>query len=144
MKHIILIWFSFLTAICYGQTDLSSYNGQYYLLEAERGATQKFFEYGEHNGKKILLIASCQKCLPASYHYLEGDSEDVGIPIFFNKIGLYILGYDKESFVMIMPNPNDPENWTNFAFSNFYSKNANKVKMMSKTKIADYIKKLAE
>ena len=122
-------------------------NGTYHLLEAERGMNNgqtktKIFEYAEHNGKKLLAISACEKCMPAIYSYQEADSKDLETLVFYNAMGLYVFAYDHESFVMIMPSPDSPEDWTNFAFSNFYSKSEAKVSAMTKDKIKLFVQNL--
>lgn len=122
----------------------SDINGTYHLLEAERGVKTKFFEFGEHNGVQLLAIAACQKCIPGVYTYQKEDSESIDRLVFFNKAGLHIINYDDESFVMIMLNPNAEGDWTDFYFSNFYSKNKAKVAAMSKEKIKNFIVSLED
>ena len=117
-------------------------NGTYHLLEAERGVETKLFEFGEHNGVKLLAIAACEKCMPAVYTYKADESKELGRTVFFNATGLYVFRYDEESFVMIMIDPN-ADVWTDFYFSNFYSKNKIKVDSMSKQKLKDFIIKIS-
>jgi len=148
------IVFSLFMTLCIGSlafaqvnTPTVSSSGTYYLLEAERGMNNqptktKFFEFGENNGTQLLAISACKQCMPAIYTYQETDSNDLGFPIYFNNMGLYVFTYDAESFVIIMPNPNSPNDWTNFAFSNFYSKSKAKVEAMNKAKIKVFIEAL--
>jgi hypothetical protein len=117
-------------------------NGTYHLLEAERGVGTKIFEYGQHNDTKLLLIAACKQCMPGTYTYKKDASEELDRAVFFNTTGLYIFQYDNESFVMIMINPK-AENWTDFYYSNFYSKSKSKVQNMSKEKIKEFIIKIS-
>ncbi|WP_407557324.1 hypothetical protein [Winogradskyella sp. 4-2091] len=126
-----------------GSMPTKERNGTYYLLEAERGADTKMFEFGEHNGVQLLAVAACAKCMPGVYRYQEEDSKEVGVAIFYNKLGLYMIAYDDESFVMVMPSIKEGEDWTDFTFSNFYSKSKSKVDAMSKEKIKTYILKLS-
>lgn len=119
-------------------------NGTYHLLEAERGVKTKIFEYGEHNATKLLLIAACKQCIPGTYTYQKDASEELGRAVFYNSSGLYVFQYDDESFVMIMLNVTEDVEWTDFYFSNFYSKNKAKVKAMSKEKIKAFILKISE
>ena len=121
----------------------ASINGTYHLLEAERGVTTKLFEFGEHNGTPLLLIASCKQCMPGSYTYQKEASEELGRAVFYNSTGLYIFQYDVESFVMIMIDPK-AENWTDFYFSNFYSKRKSKATSMNKEKIKEFIIKISD
>ncbi|MEM6687731.1 MAG: hypothetical protein AAF617_18285 [Bacteroidota bacterium] len=146
MKSFYFILLTCFHVMCYSQNEKpsSKLNGNYHLLQAESGVSQKIFEYGEHKGTKLMLIAPCKQCVPASYIYQESDSKEIGVPVFYNKMGLFLIGYDHESFVMVMPNPSSPDDWSNVAFSNFYSKNKSKVGKMSTQKIKEYILKLSE
>jgi len=121
---------------------LKSVDGTYHLLEAERGVTTKVFEFGEHNNVKLLAIAACKKCMPAVYTYKAEESKELDRLVFYNSTGLYLFQYDEESFVMIMINPK-AEHWTDFYFSNFYSKIKSKVASMSKEKIKKFIAKIS-
>ncbi|GAB5565851.1 MAG: hypothetical protein Wins2KO_29140 [Winogradskyella sp.] len=114
-------------------------NGSYHLMEAERGVQTKIFEYGQHNDAKLLLIAPCKQCMPGTYTYQKEASEELDRAVFYNSTGLYVFQYDDESFVMIMLNVTQDVDWTDFYFSNFYSKNKSKVKAMSKDKIKAFI-----
>jgi len=114
-------------------------NGTYHLLESERGTKTKLFEYGQHNDAKLLLIAACKQCMPGTYTYQKEPSEELGRAVFYNSMGLYVFQYDDESFVMIMLNVTEDVEWTDFYFSNFYSKNKAKVQTMSKEKIKEFI-----
>ncbi|WP_417559190.1 hypothetical protein [Mesoflavibacter zeaxanthinifaciens] len=121
-------------------------NGTYHLMDAERasqGKTTKikFFEFGELNSKEVLAIAACEKCIPAIYTYKPEESKEIDRFVFFNSAGLYVIQYDNESFVMIMPNPNG-EDWLDFMFSNFYSKNKTKAEQMTQEKIKAFIENL--
>ena len=131
--------------------DLSSdsVNGKYHLFEPERGVSgptkTKFIEFGENNGTKLLGVAACEKGMPAVYTYQEEDSKRLGIPVFFNSTGLYVLGYDKESFVIVLVTSKIGDKpWEAFAFSNLYTKNIVTAKMITKTKIEAYAKALSK
>jgi len=119
-------------------------NGTYHLLEGERGignkpTKTKFFQYGLLGDTKVLAVAACGKCMPAIYKYKEEYSKELGVPVFFNDYGLFLITYDTESFVMIMHANKEGADWTDFSFSNFYSKNNAKVNAMTQQKIKEYI-----
>jgi hypothetical protein len=146
----ILICFLLLSQISYTQnTRNKDNNGTYHLFEAERGinnkpTNSKIFEFGEHNSVKLLAIAACAKCMPAVYTYQETESNKLDIPVYFNKMGIYILGYDKESFVAVLvTNKLGDGEWNNFSFSNFYSKNKLKIASINKEKISNYAKEIS-
>jgi hypothetical protein len=123
-------------------------NGTYHLLDAERAGgnkqtNTKIFEYGKFGDDNVLAVAACVNCMPAIYKYKEEFSTDLKTAVFFNDIGLYLIAYDKESFIM-MPSKKEGAEWTDFAFSNFYSKNKAKVAAMSQQKIKEYMIKISE
>ncbi|MEE9363635.1 MAG: hypothetical protein V3U92_13635 [Cellulophaga sp.] len=107
------------------------------MLFIERdGAKKKLIQLAENNGSKILAIAACAKCIPALYAYEPEESERIGKPVYFNKIGLYVITYDAESFAIVMLSAKEGED---FSYLNFYSKNQATVKSMTKEKIANYV-----
>lgn len=119
-------------------------NGSYQLLEAERSAKgptkEKAMEYGEVNGQKMLAILACEKgCVPAVYSYQEEASNQLGLPVFFNSFGIYMITYDEDSFVSCAPaSPLGQSVWEKFSYANFYSKDAKKVSEMTKQKAIEY------
>lgn len=124
-------------------------NGTYHLLEAERAGGNKqtltkIFQYGKWGEDNVLAVAACKKCMPAIYKYKEVYSKELETAVFYNDIGLFLIAYDKESFVMMMPSRKEGAEWTDFSFSNFYSKNKAKVAAMSQLKIKEYIIKISE
>lgn len=124
-------------------------NGTYNLLESERGIGNKqtftkIFQYGKWGENYVMAVAACAKCMPAIYKYQKEYSEDLKTAVFFNDAGLFLISYDDESFVMMMPSKDDDADWSDFSFSNFYSKSKAKVAAMSKQKIKDYIVKISE
>ena len=119
-------------------------NGTYHLMDSERGignklTKEKLFQYGEMGTDKVLAVAACQRCAPALYKYQKEESEAMGVPVFYNAIGLYMITYDNESFVMMVPANKKSKDWTDFTYSNFYSKSIVKAEAMTKQKIIDFI-----
>lgn len=146
MKYTVLIICQFFLSLqLFSQSAVPSdkVNGTYHLMEAERGVKTKIFQYTQHNSAKLLLIAACKQCMPGTYTYQKEVSEELDRAVFYNSSGLYVFQYDDESFAMIMLNVIDDVEWTDFYFSNFYSKNKDKVKGMSKEKIKKFIVKIA-
>lgn len=124
-------------------------DGTYHLLEEEKGignkpTKTKLFQFGMFGGDKVLAIAACAKCMPAVYKYQEAESKELGIPVFYHDIGLFVITYDNESFVMVKPADKNSEDWTDFSYSNFYSKNKVKVMAMTQQKIKDFIVEISE
>jgi len=139
MKYIIIItaMFSFMHKINAQNTlATAQINGTYHLLFVERdGAKNKIIQLAENNGTKMLAVTACSNCFPALYTYEKEESDRLGKPIFFNKMGLYVITYDAESFIIVMLSTKEGEN---FSYLNFYSKNPTTVKNMTKDKIEAY------
>jgi hypothetical protein len=119
-------------------------NGKYYLMNEERGigskmTKEKLFQYTSWGDDNVLVVAACQQCSPALYKYNKEDSDAMGVPVFYNAIGLYMITYDNESFIMMVPANKKSKDWTDFTYSNFYSKNKEKANAMTKQKIVDFI-----
>ena len=132
-----------------GKKPTEAINGTYHLLEGERGignkqTKTKIFQYGLFGKTKVLAIAACGKCMPAIYKYKKEESEALGFPFFYNDIGLFMITYDSESFVMVMPSNKEDADWSDFSFSNFYSKNKAKVAAMTQKKIKEFIISISE
>ncbi|MFT7037039.1 MAG: hypothetical protein ACJA2S_005581 [Cyclobacteriaceae bacterium] len=124
---------------CYFQSTI------YHLLTAERspkGGTTKtiILEEGINKGIKILVITACQSgCTPAMYTYQDEPSSTLGKKVYFTTAGIYVMQYDDNSFVSIMPTKQLGKGlWDKFVFSNFYSQNAAKVQTMTKAKVEAY------
>lgn len=102
-------------------------NGVYQLAQPERsaaGQTQQLqVEYGVMNGQTVLVTASCPKCPAAGYRLLETESKELGRPVFFNSLGIYILAYDANTFVSVMADGQlGKKIWQNLAYANVYNK----------------------
>ena len=148
LKYFIVLFSPYLL---FSQSEIptEAINGTYHLLEGERGignkqTKTKIFQYGLLGDKKVLAVAACGKCMPAIYTYQAEESKLLALPVFFNDIGLFVIAYDAESFVMIKLSNNADTDWTDFSFSNFYSKNKAKVNKMTQQKIKEYIIKISD
>lgn len=102
-------------------------NGIYLLAQPERsaaGQTQKLqLEFGELNGQTMLAAASCPRCPAAGYRLLEVESEELGRPVFFNTMGIYVFAYDATTFVTVMADgPLGKKIWKNLVYANVYNK----------------------
>jgi hypothetical protein len=122
-------------------------NGKYYLMAAEKGigskmTKEKLFQYATWGSDKVLIVAACERCSPAMYKYNKEESEIMEVPVFYNAVGLYMITYDDESFVMMVPANKNSKDWTDFTYSNFYSKSKAKADAMTKQKIVDFISTL--
>jgi len=160
MKNLIIAILVAITALatsnCYADSSIDKTNIKakvtfkigkeiYYLLEAERspkGGTTKtiILEEGDNKGTKVMVIAACKSgCVPAIYTYQSEPSKTLGKKIYFNTAGIYIMQYDENSFVSVMPTKQlGKAPFDKFVFSNFYSKDAKKVKTITKAKAEAY------
>ncbi len=153
LKLSALLLLVFSETVLFAQENNSTKNksGTYYLLESERFGVNvektktKLFQFGENKGTKLLAIAACEKCIPAVYTYQEADSNKLGVPVYFNSSGFYIIGYNENSFVNVLVTSKLGDKvWSSFSFSNFYSKNITTVNNMTKEKIETYAIELSE
>lgn len=119
-------------------------DGTYHLLTPERspkgGTTnQMIMQFAERNGTKMLVTAACSNCTPAVYTYQPEPSQALGLSIFFNSFGIYMIQYDANSFVSVMPDKQFGKGvFEKIAYSNFYSKNQSKAAGMTTAKISEY------
>ncbi len=104
-------------------TDLSDeVNGVYHLGTPERGAQKVMLQYGELNGKKVIAVAACKGCPPAVYSYQEEPSKELNTPVFMTA-GLYLLPYNKDSFIIVQPDGLlGRKVWNKIGHANIYSK----------------------
>ncbi len=105
----------------------------FFLMEAERGKTKVQAEEGETNGKKIIAING------AMYTFQEEPSSLLNKKIYFTTAGIYVMQYDENSWVSVMPDKQlGKAPFGKFVFSNFYSSDASKAKSMTKAKAEAY------
>ena len=102
-------------------------NGIYLLATPERsagGQTQKLqIEFGEMNSQKILATQACPRCPAAGYKLQDEVSNELGRPVFFNSMGIYIIAYDENTFVSVMADGELGKMiWSEITYSNVYSK----------------------
>jgi hypothetical protein len=124
-------------------------NGTYYLLESERGVGNKqtftkVAQYGKFGDDYVMAVAACEKCMPAIYKYKKEYTEELKTAVFYNDYALFLIFYDEESFIVFKPSNKEGAEFTDFSFSNFYSKSQVKVAAMSQQKIKDFVKKISE
>jgi hypothetical protein len=127
-KYSILIC-SLLTVFAVQALDLTpeKVNGIYQLAIPERsaaGQTQKLqVELGEMNGQQYLATQACPRCPAAGFKMLEEQTKELGRPVFFNSIGIYIITYDANTFVSIMADGElGKKVWSTITYANVYSK----------------------
>ncbi len=102
-------------------------NGVYQLAIPERsaaGQTQKLkVEFGELNGQKMLATSACARCPGAGYKMQDEASKELGRPVFYNSMGIYIFAYDENTFVAVMADgPLGKKVWSTLSYANVYSK----------------------
>jgi hypothetical protein len=127
-KYSILIC-SLLTVFAVQALDLTpeKVNGIYQLAIPERsaaGQAQKLqVELGEMNGQQYLATQACPRCPAAGFKMLEEQTKELGRPVFFNSIGIYIITYDANTFVSIMADGElGKKVWSTITYANVYSK----------------------
>ncbi|CAM1346574.1 hypothetical protein [Tenacibaculum crassostreae] len=120
-----------------------SMDGVYYTTFAEKGVKGKtntmLVQLAENNGVKMAAVAACEKCFPAIYSYKLELSKVVNKPAFYNSMGLYFVTYDENSFICFMPGTKGNKD---FVYINFFSKDENKAKAMTKDKMIMYAEKI--
>jgi hypothetical protein len=102
-------------------------NGVYLLATPERsaaGQTKKLqIELGEMNGQQYLATQACPRCPAAGFKMQDEAAKELGRPVFFNSIGIYIIAYDENTFVSVMADgPLGKKEWSTIAYANVYSK----------------------
>lgn len=127
-KFSVFLCFTFITLFSYAfELTPEAVNGVYQLATPERsaaGQTQKLqVEYGEMNGQKMLATRACPRCPAAGYKLLDEATSELGRPVFFNSMGIYIMAYDANTFVSIMADGQLGKSiWNTIAYANVYSK----------------------
>ncbi|MDW3209905.1 MAG: hypothetical protein R8N23_08565 [Reichenbachiella sp.] len=119
-------------------------DGKYYLMTPERspkgGTTQEMLvQYVERNGQKMLVAAACEDgCTPMVFSYQPAPSESLGVPVFYNSFGYYMISYEGDSFLSVIPDTQlGKDIWRSIRYSNFYSKDAEKSSVMTSDKISE-------
>lgn len=151
MKLKTSVLFSILILLVIGSTKAqsaepdSSIDGTYQLLNPERspkGGTTKelLLQFAERNGTKMLVTAACSNCTPVVYTYQPEPSKTLGISVFFNSFGIYMIQYDENSFISAIPDKALGKGViSKLSYSNFYSKDNGKVGEMDASKMAEYV-----
>ena len=138
--------------------SLKMFDGDYFLMKKERsvqldkeGTSVKKIQINKHdnsifkdNNAILLTTSECERCTPSVFTYKEENSKRLNKPVFYNSMGLYMIAYDKDSFVYVMPLEELGGNWSTVTFFNFYSKNKQKVNTMTKARLMSYIELLSK
>ena len=127
---------------------LSAQVTNYYLMEPSRdGKKEQLLQIGENNGTKILAMASCAQCMPATYVYNINASKAYGKAVY-GQSGIYVITYDENSYVSVTPKspavPLGEGKWQTFLYSNFFSESKTKVNNMSKMKTEQWAVNLSK
>jgi len=150
MKILYTLLFLFVNNCLFAQNNLKpiEVNGVYHALKTEKGrlgdVSRVLIEYASKNGKSFLGMATCEKCFPVVYAYEEAVSKKFGKAVFKSSAGIvpvYIFRYDGNSFMVMAPELHEDEDKQ---YYNFYSKDSQKVKLMTKEKIEDAFTDLLE
>ena len=148
LKYLIIL-FSPCALFAQYENPTEALTGTYHLLDSERGigneqTKTKVAQYGKFGDDYVMAVAACEKCMPAIYKYKKEYSEELKTAVFYNDYALFLIFYDEESFIIMKPSNKEGAAFTDFSFSNFYSKNQAKVAAMSQQKIKEYIIKISE
>ena len=132
---LILLASSYLTNAQYKQAS-KKIDGKYTTFFAEKGVKgmshEKLIQYSEMGDKKMIAIAACEQCFPAIYSYNEEQSKESDRLVHYNSLGIYLVQYDTDSFVVVMPSIQANKD---FEYINFYSKNKSTVAQMTQKKL---------
>lgn len=125
--------------------NLERDKGVYELGTPERGKTKQFVEFGQMGNKQVMAAAACQQGCPAAvYGYQKELSATLKRAVFFNRMGLYVIRYDADSFIVVQPDAElGRKVWKNILHANIYSKNANTAKSVKRDEIVAFAKKLS-
>jgi hypothetical protein len=112
----------------------------YHLMEAQRGKTTVQLEEGELNGLKVIAING------GMFTLQDEPSATLGKKIYYTTAGIYVMQYDDNSWVSVMPTNEllGQDVFDKFGYSNFYSADASKAKGMTKVKAEAYAIELSK
>lgn len=112
----------------------------YHLMEAQRGKTTAQLEEGELNGLKVIAING------GMFTLQDEPSATLGKKIYYTTAGIYVMQYDDNSWVSVMPTNEllGQDVFDKFGYSNFYSADASKAKGMTKVKAEAYAIELSK
>ncbi len=114
-------------------------NGIYNLAQPERsaaGQTSKLLiQVGQNNGQVFLATAGCERCPPALYSYQKELTDDLERPVFYNSMGIYVISFDENTFVSVMPDGMlGKQIWKNLTYINVYAKQGSQGISLEKAK----------
>ncbi len=121
-----------------------------YSLNPEKktsgGTTTEFLmQIQNKNNTKLLVILACSKCTPAVYTYQQDLSLQYKTDIYFNSMGIYVIKYDNDSYVSIMPDKALGKGaWNNFFYTNYYTSNKSNISSITTKNIEDYATSLSK
>ena len=120
------------------------FDGKYYSLNPikvnARGVgkiDQMTCQVGKMGQTRILAMAISDRMMPAVYSFKQESAKAIKKAVFYNKAGVMVIAYDKESFVVVGATTKNPT-------VDFYSKNKATVTAMTKEKALAYALKYIE
>lgn len=136
-----------LVAICSGGS-LVAQSGTYHLLTPSRdGAKQNIVTIVNNKNTKLFTMKSCDNCMPAVYTYNSEVSSILGEDVY-GMSGIYIIPFDDNSYVQVAPKSPlvalGKGVWKTFLYSNFFSRDINKVKSMNTIKVEQWAVNLSK
>lgn len=148
MKTVITLLLLIFTVVTTNAQDYfpnkEQFNGKYYSLNPikvkARGVgkiDQMTCQVGKMGQSRILAMAISDRMMPAVYSFKPASAKAIKRAVFYNKTGVMVIAYDKESFVVVGATTKNPT-------IDFYSKNKATVTAMTKEKALAYAMKYAE
>lgn len=143
LKYLIPTCLLLLSGLSHGlEYKVGELDGEYSLAQKERSdlgmVNKKVVQLGEMNNQVILAIAACpKKCMPFVFYVDEKFTKQLKRPVYFNKSGMYAVGYDKTTFITLMTKPVgylDSASKNGFSYINVYSKKGTSSISVSKAK----------
>ncbi len=93
------------------------------------------------DGHPILSVVLCEGCFPATFGLMEELSDRFGELVFKNSLGVYILVYNEQGFVIAEPSSEENKR---FSFIDFYTRSRIDYDTITKTTIEAYARRLLE
>jgi len=132
--------------------ELKTWDGEYHLMDGERSlipkqtvTKHKTIQISKLGTTTMLAMSEHVRITPSLFTYVKTSSDKIGKPVFFNRVGLYFIAIDNNSFVSFgVTSMLGKQVWESVTFSNYYSKDPAKVKLMTKEKLLEMAKEISK
>lgn len=131
MKYLIATCLLLLSTLSQGlEYKVGELDGEYSLAQKEHSdigmVDKKVVQLGKMNNQIMLAIAACpKKCMPFVFYVDKKFTKQLKRPVYFNKSGIYAIGYNKNTFITLTTKPIgylDSATKNGFSYFNVYSK----------------------